>query len=496
MRSAPVVGLVLLALAGPARAQDLPPVGREAVEALTFPPLDWSPPEPTVREVHGVGVLHLEDRTLPLVSVFARARGGFGHYAREWYAAGTALPSLVRNGGSRSMPPDSVDAFLESFAVQTSFGGSGGNVFATLNTLTEHLDTALAVWGDLLEHPRFDSSRVEVWRGNEMETVRRRKDDPQRLAFGEFNRLMYGDHPIGWEMEARDLTPDRLSPERLSWLHARVFCRDNLVLGVVGDVSWEEVRPRIESLLADWPACPEPLPEPPEPDIRTGGGVFLIPRDVSQSTIVMAHASDIHMSDDPDYFASRIGNAILGGAGFQSRLMERVRTESGYAYSAASLWTAPRENRGLVGVVTRTRSDRTVAATRLLLDVVDEMTEEPPRDAEVETVVSDIVNGFVFNFESPAQIVSRRMVYEGEDLPADWLERFVDGISAVTPRDVYRVFRREVRPGDMTILVVGDPDGFDQDLSTLGPVTVLDPDRPSTGGVSPAPPSAAPRSRR
>jgi zinc protease len=152
-----------------------------------------------------------------------------------------------------------------------------------------------------------------------------------------------------------------------------------------------------------------------------------------------------------------------------------VRTERGYAYSASSLWTTPRLSPGLVGALTQTRSGTTVAAARLILDIMEEMTRAAPSQDEVQTTVDEIVNGFVFNFESPAQIVSRQMVYRAEEMPADWLEAYLAGIQAVTPQEVLDVMRREVHPDQMTILVVGNPAAFDQPLETLGPVTVLTP---------------------
>jgi zinc protease len=421
-----------------------------------------------------VRVLHLEDRALPLVNVYARFRGGFSNFPRDYYAAATALPTLVRSGGTRALAPDSLEALLERYAIATSVGTGGGSSFATLNTLTRNLDVGLELLGDMLRAPRFDSARVEVWRGQELESVRRRLDDPGRLAFSEFNRLLFGDHPIGWEMEPSDLEPEDVAHERLEWLHRRVFCPGNLLLGVTGDVSWEEIEPRLERLLAGWEPCAEPLARPPRPDVRTEAGVFLIPRPLEQSTVVMAHVTDVRQSDAPDYFASRIGASIVGSGGLSSRLMSRLRTQRGYAYSASALWTAPVDYDGLVGAITQTRSDRTVASIRLMLETLGEMTDAPPTGEEVARTIDEIVNGFVFNFESAAQIVSRQMAFRASRLPDDWLERYLDGIQEVDAGDVQRVFREHVHPERMVILVVGDPDKMDEPLAALGPVTVLD----------------------
>jgi zinc protease len=258
----------------------------------------------------------------------------------------------------------------------------------------------------------------------------------------------------------------------LTQAHARIFCPENLIMGVVGDVSWDEVEPLLESMMEGWPSCPEPLPERAPPKMRTGGGVFLIPRDLTQSTVILAEPGGISEGDDPDYFASRIGNSILGAGGMTSRIPSRVRTEMGYAYRASSLWTAPARHEGIVGAMTQTKSESTIAATLLILEIMEEMRSQPPMQEEIDRVVDQMVNGFVFNFQNPAQIVSRRMSYLAQGLPADWLEQFIREIQKVGPDDVHRAFRRHVNPDEMLILILGNPDRFDLPPETLGPVQI------------------------
>lgn len=468
----PAAVLLLGGAFAPAGAQI--PDARSAAAALRFPPLRFHPPEPEVHEVEGVTVFFVEDRAVPLVNVIALFRGGYARFPREYYAAGSALPALLRYGGTVDLPPDSVDGRLEYYALQTTFGGGGESVFSSMNTLSEHLPDALALWGAMLRTPGFDANEVEVWRGRELDAVRRHPDDPGRLAFSQFNHLLYGDHPVGWEMGPEDLTPEALDAEALRYLHARVLCRGNLTLGLTGDVSWPEARKLFETMLGSWPACPEPLPESPAPDIRDEGGVFIIPRQLDQSVLVMAHTTEVNLGD-ADYFAAQIGNTLLGAGGFSSRLLARVRTEEGYAYSASSLWTTPRRYRGLVGAVTRTRPENAVPALELILEIMEEVRDEPPSQDEVATAVDQIANGFVFNFETAAQVVSRRMSFLVQELPDDWLEAYLRGIQRVTPSSVQDVFRRHLRPAGMTILVVGDPARMDMEgLRALGAVTILD----------------------
>jgi zinc protease len=465
--------LAVLVLAGiPAQAQAQ--TALERIQALDFEPVRFEQPEPERHDVLGVQVLYLEDRALPLVTALVGFQGGYGLFPRDVYAAGTALPSLLRYGGVVGMSPDAVDEELETYAIQLSFGSGGGAISSSMNALSEHFEQAMAVWGRMLTEPAFDTDEVEIWRGRQMENVLRRPDDPSTVAFAAFNHLLYGDHPIGWDMTAEDLAPERLTLPLLEEIHGRIVCRANLLVGLTGDVPWSRARPVVEAFVSRVPPCAEPLPPPPIPDVRPTPGVFLIPKALDQAVIVLAHPTDLPLSDAPEYFAATIGNAILGGGGFSSRIMDRVRTERGYAYSASSLWTTPREYPGLIGAVTRTQPETAVAAVEVILETMRELGREPPTQDEVHTTVDRIVNGFVFNFENAAQIVSRTMFYLAQELPEDWLGRYLRGVQAVGPMDVAAVFDAHLRPEEMTILIVGDIERMGlSEIERLGPVTIL-----------------------
>lgn len=488
------VAAVVLAAGGvrPASAQESV---RERIVALEFPELRFSPVEPRKETVRGVPVYFAEDRELPLVTVYATFRGGVRRFARDHFAAATAVPGLMRTGGTRDLPPDSVDARIELLALATSFGQGGGGSSSWINTLTGQLDEAVSLWADMLRWPRFDSTQVEVWRGAELERVRRRRDDPASLAFSRFNRIMYGDHPVGWEMATSDLEPEDLSEEKLRFVHEAVICPGNMVLGVAGDITWSRASRLLEEILADWPPCSGNLLEDPQPDIRTEPGVFVIQKEIEQSVVVLAHSSSLRQGDTGEYFASRIANSILGASGLSSRLATELRTRQGMTYGASSIWTTSRRDDGLVGALTRTRPGRTLAAARLLLAALDSVRATAPDTDEVEHAVGEIANGFVFNFRTPLQVVARGMTYESLGLPDDWLERYLDGIRDVTADDVLEVFRAEVDPARMTILLVGDTTRFDGSPSELGTVTVLS-EGPQDSRGRPSTPREWPQSPR
>lgn len=452
-----------------------------AVESLEFAELEFRHSEAERYRVEpGVEVFFFENHSLPLVSVFARFRGGPSYFSREEHGATTAVPMLLRSGGTVDLSPDSVDQILEFYAAETTFGGGGPSSFSSFNALTRYLDEVLEIWGSLLRDPAFDPTRVEVWRGQQLDRVSRQSEIPGQLATSRFNSLMFGDHPVGWELRPEDLDPEDLAPDVLLSVHRRIFCWGNLTLGVTGDVTWNDMRPKLERMLDGWPPCDADLEAPAPPTFSVEPGVYVVPRALEQSTIIMGKPSDVRLADNEDYYAAVIGNSVLGGSGLTSRLARRVRNEEGLAYAVGSVWTMPQRSRGIIGATTQTKSESTVEVIRLIADALGEVATVPLDDAEVRDAVDRIANGFVFNFETPSQIVFRQMLNHTQNLPLDWLERFLAGVQRVTTADVHEVLRETLPPNGldgMVILIVGDPARFDPGLESLGPVRMLEEDR-------------------
>ena len=449
-----------------------PPVGLERAQRLRFPSLRFDPPEPERFELsNGATVIFLHDPALPLVDLFITLKGGYVYEGREYYAASGALLPLMRNGGTTTLTADSLDALIDFHALGMSTSTDGSRMSLGISALSRQLDLAIGLWSDILLRPRFDADAAERWRLRELEAVRRRVDFPGSLAVVEFNRLFFGDHPNGWIMAESDLSPERLSAARLRALHGRVVCPDRAVIGVAGDVSRERLRQALEDAFAGWEPCGGELEPPPPPTLRADPTVYVIHRPIPQSTVVVGQPGGVLMDESPDYFASRVANWVIGGSGFTSRLVGRLRTEEGLAYSAASIWGAARRYERIFGAITHTKTESTVPAARVMLETLAGSRDEPPTGEEVRLAREAIVNGFVFGFDSPVQVVARQVTYEADGLPRDWLARYLAGVRDVDSTSVAAVIRKTVRPGAFTVLIVGDTTAFD--ASELGPVVPL-----------------------
>ncbi|HUE76867.1 MAG TPA: insulinase family protein, partial [Longimicrobiales bacterium] len=324
---------------GTERAVPGPPVGLDVVERLRYPPLEFQPLKAERFTLsNGVTVFFLQDRTLPVLNLFIDLKGGYVHFDREYFAAASAFPSLLRNGGTASFPPDSLDELVEFHALGMSTTSDGGRIALGVSGLSRQLDLITEIWGEIILEPRFDPAVVERWRLRELESVRRSGDFPGSLAVIEFNHLVYGDHPTGWKMTEADLSPGKLDADRLRMLHDRIACPDDAVVGAAGDVDRETLRAALERVLGEWEPCGWSLVAPAPPELRHDSHIYVIPRDLSQSTIVVGQPGGVLLEESDDYFSSRVANWVIGGSGFQSRLVSRLRTQEGLAYSAASIW--------------------------------------------------------------------------------------------------------------------------------------------------------------
>jgi zinc protease len=449
-----------------------PPVGADAVRRLTYPPLRFSMPEPERFQLsNGVTVLFLRDAMLPVVDVFVDFEGGYTFFGREDYAAAAALLTLMRHGGTATLTPDSLDALLELHALGMHTYADGARLVLGVRGLRRHLDLALELWSDVLLRPRFDPRAIERWRVRELDAVRYAGSFPGSLAVLEFNRLLYGDHSTAWTLTMADLAPDRLAPERLRAIHALTVCPDDMIVGASGDVTRQELESALERVLGGRPRCDERLERPAPPTLRPDPAIYIIPRAVAQSTIVVGQPGGVLLGETEDYFASRVANWVIGGGGPTSRLDSRLRSREGLAYSVSSIWGVARDHERVFGAISQTSGETTVEAVRTLVQVLNGAVSEPPTPEEVSLARESIVNGFVFGFGSAAQIVARQVGYLSEGLPDDWMARYLDGIRRVEARHVTRAVRRHLRSSDYTILIVGDTTVFDP--AQLGRYTIL-----------------------
>lgn len=473
MRAPSIASLVLCTLAMPAAAQQ-PGDTRAQLTAMQYPPLRFNPPTPKrVTLSNGVPVYLLEDHALPLLDVEVVSKVGVANLPDSLWGVGWQADNLMRTGGTLTLSPDSVDRLIDYYALNVFISTGNEQSTASFSGLSRYRDQMLDLGFDLLQHPRDDTTRIRITADQQLEAWRRRNDQPGAVLNRAWNQVMLGDHPLG----RTQVTPAEVrgfTAARFRWTQQRIFCPQNLMLGVSGDFDERAILAKLESLFRGWPTCPAGLRPVPPVTITPGPKLILVQKDVNQTNIRMGHAGGLKVANTPDYFAAEVADFLLGGGGgFNSRLLARVRSDSGFAYSVFSNWGADTKREGVFFAGAQIRAEKTVGGLRLMQRVIGSMASEPVTVRDVQLAKDNEVNGFVFRFQNAGQIVQQQLGYAIEGLPANWFDIYLKGIQAVTPQQVTDVSRRYLHPDRLVILVVGKPTAFDKPLSTLGPVIAM-----------------------
>ncbi len=422
---------------------------------------------------NGMRLYMVEDHTLPTISGRALLRAGNLFDPADKIGLADLTGTVMRTGGTASKPGDQLDQELERIAASVETGIGETEAEARFFTLKENLDQVLAIYADVVMHPAFRQDRIDLAKNQTRSMIARRNDDPSGIVGREFANLVYGkDNPYGWQQEYEHV--DRLQKSDLEQFYKRYFFPGNLMLAIYGDFSAGEMKKKVEAAFKDW-SNPQP-PVPPFPPVKrqSKAGVYLVTKDdVNQANVRMGHLGGLFKDDD--YPALEVMADILGGGGFRSRLVARVRTKLGYAYAVGASWGANYGHPGVFFAGAGTKSDSTVKAIQAIKEEIERLRKEPVTDAELRTAKDTVLNGFVFNFDTKSKTLNRLLRYEYWEYPKDFLFQYKKKLEGVTKADVQRVAQKYLKPEDLVMVVVGKPADFDSPLASLGqPVTPLD----------------------
>lgn len=462
----------LLLLPSPVRAN-------EALhyDQLEFPPLpDIQLPDYTRFELdNGLVVYLVEDHELPLVNGIASIRTGDRLEPADKTGMASIVGDVMRSGGTLEHPGDSLNQLLEQRAasIETGIDTTSGN--ASFSSLTEDLDQVFGLFAEVLRQPAFPQDKIDLaksqWRGS----IARRNDSPDTIANREFRKLIYGDDsPYARTVEYATL--EAIDRTDLVQFHQRYFRPDQMILGVIGDFETAEMRSRIETVLGDWNLDSTAVPPaaPTEVTQATPGGVYLVEQpQLTQSYIQLGHLGG--RLDDPAYTPLSVLNEVLNG--FGGRLLNEVRSRQGLAYVVYGVWSPRYDYPGMFIGGGQTRSEATVPFLQSFLNEIEKVRTQPITDEELVTAKEAVLNGFVFNFQTPYQTLSRLIRYEYFDYPEDFIFQYRRELEATTAADVLAAAQEHLKPEQLVTLVVGNPADIQPPLTNLTPdgtVTSID----------------------
>lgn len=419
---------------------------------------------------NGMVVFLQEDHELPIVRGTARIRGG----SREEPAQKVSLVSLYgqawRTGGTRSKTGDALDDFLEARAAKVETSGGLDSTTISWNCLKESLDEVFPVFVDLLAEPEFRQEKIDLGKRQIETSISRRNDNSGPIASREAGKLGYG-VSCPYARVPEYATVAAITREDLLAWHREHVHPNNILLSVAGDFDSASMERRLRDAFESWPKG-RAAARGDDAISEAAPGIFFIARDdVDQSEIRMVHLGS--RKDNPDYYALEVANEILGG-GFSSRLFSNIRSRKGLAYAVWGQVGTAFDHPGLLSIGMGTKSGTTAAAIEALLLEIGAFQKNPSTPEELARAKDNLLNSFIFRFDSKEKVLAEKMSYAFYGYPADFLERYRAGIERVTADDVARAAREYIHRDRLAILVVGKAADFEKPLSTFGKVQEID----------------------
>lgn len=428
-------------------------------------------PRPTrLTLANGLPVYVVERHDLPIVSANLVIRSGAIHEASNEHGLAHMTAALLTKGTQRRTAQAIADE-IDALGASLGAGADSDKSEVELNVLKGDLDKGLDLMGDVVSHPTFPAAELEKGKTLETAGLRSALDDPGEVTGMSARQGLFGQSAYGRPLDGGLAAVSALQQSAVQRFYQTHYRPDNSFMVVVGDITPAEVKARFAKPFQDWknPAgAPPKAVESPKP---TGWkGARLVPMELTQANISVGFPSI--KRNHPDYFPLVVATQILGG-GYLSRLYKNVREEQGLAYSVHAS-NMLRLDSGVNVIGLQTKEESAAQALKTVLAQVDDMRKRPVSAGELAAVKRYFLGSFPRNLEANSDLANMvgAVVFYG--LPADYFDRFVERIQAVTAKDVQRVMRKYYDPAHRLVTVVGRPAALEKVLAPYGPVVTVD----------------------
>ncbi|MFK3798393.1 M16 family metallopeptidase [Pseudomonas sp. NPDC088444] len=398
----------------------------------------------------GARVLFVEAHELPMFDMRVLFAAGS---SQDGATPGIALiTNAMLNEGVKGKDVSAIAAGFEDLGADFGNGSYRDMALASLRSLSapDKREPALKLFSEVVGKPTFPADSLARIKNQLMASFEYQKQNPGKLAGDELFKRLYGDHPYAHPSmgTAKTITPITLA--QLKAFHAKAYAAGNAVIALVGDLSRadaEAVAAQVSSSLPKGPALAKTVaPTAPKP----GETHIEFP---SKQTHLMLAELGIDRAD-PDYAALSLGNSILGGGGFGSRLMTEVREKRGLTYGVSSGFT-PMQAQGPFMIGLQTRAELSENTLKLVKDVTRDFLANGPTQKELDDAKRELAGSFPLSTASNSAIVGQLGAIGFYNLPLNYLEDFMTQSQSVTVEQIKAVMNKHLNVDNLVIVTAG-----------------------------------------
>jgi zinc protease len=385
--------------------------------------------------------------------------GGFAHDPKNRVGVANFTASLM-NKGSKINGVEKNEAFIadsiSELGSMLSFTAGREITSVRIKTLStpEVLNPMISQASEMLAYPMFSGKILEREKSIEISGLLESQTMPEYLLAKQFKQMIYRDNPLGNSQSVSSIKA--VSFDNLKKFHQTYYRADQMNVLIIGDVSRNQAIEIGTTLTKNLPKSIAIKAEiPPLKPLMTA--------DDKEREVKIAHPSQqahIQMGmtspprKDPDYFSLMIGNYVLGGGGFVSRLMNEVREKRGLAYSVSSYFY-PAKNSGYFVAGMQTKKDQSDESVRLLRETIQSFIDQGPTDEEVLAAKNNLINGFPLRIDSNSKLLDNLSAIAWFDLPLNTLDDWTMQVKKVTKEDIQAAFKKNLDMNKMVTVVVG-----------------------------------------
>lgn len=409
---------------------------------------------------NGARVAFVENHTIPILDVSVDFDAGTRRDPPGKSGLASMTNSLlsrgIESGASAAEPALSEEQILNGFAdiaAQRGGGADADRAGATVRTLSSLRERTLALnlLSRLLAQPSFPEDLLKRDQARFIAGLRESETKPEAIASRALWSAMYGVHP--YAQQPTEASVQSLTRDDLVAFHRKHFVANRAVISMIGDLTREQADGIARQLTS---RLPQGAPLPALADVPAAvGSEQRIAHVASQSHILLGMPSVVR--GDPDYFALIVGNYVLGGGGFVSRLTNEVREKRGLTYGVSSSFS-PLAQKGPFMIGLQTKQTQTDAALAVVRDTLAAFLRDGPTRAEVQAAQDNLIGGFALRIDNNRKILANISTIAYYGLPADYLDTWTDKVKRVTIADIRAAFQRKVAQQQLSVVVVGQTD--------------------------------------